>query len=66
MTLATRAALKSANRWQESGSHRMPRAKGLARHRKETALASKLDQLHVMTTVVADTATLARWRVSSR
>ena len=33
----------------------MPRAKGLGRHRKEKALASKLDQLRVMTTVVSDT-----------
>ena len=36
----------------------MPRAKGLGRHRKEKALASKLDQLRVMTTVVADTGDL--------
>jgi len=36
----------------------MPHAKGLGRHRKEKALASKLDQLHVMTTVVADTGDL--------
>jgi Transaldolase/Fructose-6-phosphate aldolase len=58
MTLATRAALKSANRWQESGFHRMPRAKGLGRRQREKALASKLDQLRVMTTVVADTGDL--------
>ena len=36
----------------------MPRAKGLGRHRKKKALASKLDQLRVMTTVVADTGDL--------
>jgi hypothetical protein len=54
MTLATREEWKSANRRQESDFHRMPRAKCLRRHRKEKALASKLDQLRVMTTVVAD------------
>ena len=36
----------------------MPREKGLGRHRKEKALASKLDQLRVMTTVVARTGDL--------
>ena len=36
----------------------MPRAKGLGRHRKEKALASKLDQLRATTTVVADTGDL--------
>ena len=58
MTLATREAQKSANRWQESRFHRMPRAKGLGQHRKEKALASKRDQLRAMTTVVADTGDL--------
>src|SRR5215470_5143205 len=43
---------------QRSGRSGMPRAKGLGRHRKEKALASKLDKLRVMTTVVADTGDL--------
>jgi hypothetical protein len=45
-------------RRQESGFARLPHAKGLRRHRKEKALASKLDQLRAMTTVVADTGDL--------
>jgi transaldolase len=36
----------------------MPPSRGLGRHRKEKALASKLDQLRAMTTVVADTGDL--------
>jgi transaldolase len=36
----------------------MPHAKGLGRHREEKALASKLDRLRAMTTVVTDTGDL--------
>jgi hypothetical protein len=58
MTLATLAAWKSVNRRQEIRFRRHAAHKGLGRHRKEKGLASKLDQLRAMTTVVADTGDL--------
>ena len=54
LTLAKREAQKSANRRQESGLAPHAARKGLGRHRKEKALASKLDQLRAPRRLIAD------------